>query len=699
METVPPPYTSTTTSGIPSNASPPSYTFPTSFTIGGTRTDSLLVNIPQVQGHLALLHAFAQLRTEIEVLEVSLTDTMISDMPADKEKRWAWFVALAVERFDRWCQNLKSEDAAKPISEILPPVDVLMVWHSYMLNPRWYAEDCLRLPPCQNLKLVGLTFSAALENIGPLLTLSPSRERVELWESRCSLPFSYRESAAEMRYKTLSCPHCSHPISIRLMNEAGTGYFQQGFAIQCARKDCDSPILTKERLALKKLAADIARQGTTVEACLPGTVLSTTAESDLEAGKRIKLRAQTLSGSRVEAAEKPTSGVDEDLCFALMKEADFFLPKLRAKLGTQRIVRRIMSAYNDDKIYSVDLVGAVLRQGTFVFKMVDLGWTQPGFFDSAEDKVALQHAIARYHAFMDLMTTSPASFFVPTLDIDLVWHTHQLIPHKYGADCQRYVKRFIDHDDKIENLQLAAAFDITCNAWKERFNVKYTYCGCPLPGDTIGQRLSRLICLTHPPEPPSQLVPPDRPDLLAATHASDHNAVHFKPKNKRAHMIAVSRYSRATQKRQKALAKASKAAQKAAKNGRGLPGYRATVPSHAGAFLIPVPLYFGGYGGAGLGGCVATGVIVACGGGITDVCYMLFRGYVTNLYTTTIRETVLVRVPLGVEGVEEVGAEVGAGEVDLGEVGARADVQEVEDALAEPWVGDAVEVCVSNITS
>jgi hypothetical protein len=269
-------------------------------------------------------------------------------------------------------------------------------------------------------------------------------------------------------------------------------------------------------------------------------------------------------------------------------------------------------------------------------------------------------------------------------------------------------------DDKIENLQLAAAFDITCNAWKvtghlmsvdallnyyallqECFNVKYTYCGCPLPGDTIGQRLSRLISLTHPPEPPSQLVPPDRPDLLAATHASDHNAVHFKPKNKRAHMIAVSRYSRATQKRQKALAKASKAAQKAAKKGRGLPGYRATVPSHTGAFLIPVPLYFGGYGGAGLGGCVATGVIVACGGGITDVCYMLFRGYVTNLYTTTIRETALVRVPLGVEGVEE----VGAGEVDLGEVGARADVQEVEDALAEPWVGDAVEVCVSNITS
>ena len=105
METVPPPYTSTTTSGVPSNAPPPSYTFPTSFTIGGTRTDSLLVNIPQVQGHLALLHAFAQLRTEIEVSEVSLTGT-IPDMPTDKEKRWAWFVALAVERYGICCCDI-----------------------------------------------------------------------------------------------------------------------------------------------------------------------------------------------------------------------------------------------------------------------------------------------------------------------------------------------------------------------------------------------------------------------------------------------------------------------------------------------------------------------------------------------------------------------------------------------------------------
>ena len=42
------------------------------------------------------------------------------------------------------------------------------------------------------------------------------------------------------------------------------------------------------------------------------------------------------------------------------------------------------------------------------------------------------------------MSSSPVSFFVPTLDIDLVWHTHQLIPSKYQQDSESFVGRFID---------------------------------------------------------------------------------------------------------------------------------------------------------------------------------------------------------------------------------------------------------------
>ncbi len=60
---------------------------------------------------------------------------------------------------------------------------------------------------------------------------------------------------------------------------------------------------------------------------------------------------------------------------------------------------RIISAYANEKVYSVELIGAVLRQETFVRKMYDLGWTRPGFFDTSDDERALQHALARYHAY------------------------------------------------------------------------------------------------------------------------------------------------------------------------------------------------------------------------------------------------------------------------------------------------------------
>jgi hypothetical protein len=48
-------------------------------------------------------------------------------------------------------------------------------------------------------------------------------------------------------------------------------------------------------------------------------------------------------------------------------------------------------------------------------------------------------------SFLDLMASSPESFFVPTLDIDLAWHTHQLkSTGAYNRDCLLYVKRFVD---------------------------------------------------------------------------------------------------------------------------------------------------------------------------------------------------------------------------------------------------------------
>ncbi|KAF7296992.1 hypothetical protein MIND_00931500 [Mycena indigotica] len=143
----------------------------------------------------------------------------------------------------------------------------------------------------------------------------------------------------------------------------------------------------------------------------------------------------------------------------------------------ERLFRRLTNAYTDGRIFSVELVAAVTRQNSFVGKMYDLKWTQPGAFETIDEEVVLWHAIARYHAFLDLMSGLPIHFLVPTLDIDLAWHTHQLRSYDYYYDTKKYVGSFIDHDDKVEETHLSNSFDTTASAWRSRFfGVQYTYC-------------------------------------------------------------------------------------------------------------------------------------------------------------------------------------------------------------------------------
>ena len=153
---------------------------------------------------------------------------------------------------------------------------------------------------------------------------------------------------------------------------------------------------------------------------------------------------------------------------------------------------------------------------------------------------------------------------------------------------------------------------------QDRFKLPYTYCGCPLPGDTIGQRLSRFLS-SVPTHPPSQLVPPsDRADLFASTHASEHNLVQFKSRNKTALRVEQYRHSSHQAKHEKRVKrekdKERKREREAIERQRERDGYPGYGCMYGQAFLMPVPLYYG----APIGGCVGTSHAVvdhngACG--------------------------------------------------------------------------------------
>jgi len=261
--------------------------------------------------------------------------------------------------------------------------------------------------------------------------------------------------------------------------------------------------------------------------------------------------------------------------------------------GGGQLLNRIMSAYSDgNKVFSVNLAGAVLRQGSFIQKMDDLGWTVPSYYDSKDGRVALQHSVTRYHAFLDLMTSSPMTFFVPTLDIDLAWHTHQLRAKQYRQDCSTYVGRYVDHDDKVEENYLSTAFDATCRAWKARFKIAYMRCGCPPPGDTLKQKVLSKLNRKSQFQQPSFLSPlhPVGTDFLQATHPSDHNSVFAFHLQSQSEASRRSRQTKVMKRRQRDAEKVKQGKFDGESYHRG--------EEHGQAFLTPIPAcHVYGYGG------------------------------------------------------------------------------------------------------
>lgn len=480
-----------------------------------------------------------------------------------KDFGWSWGFINEV-RFALWCSSLDQSDVTKPAENILPPLDVIMVWHSYLLNPGWYAEDCDRIPSLTFLKDVGRSFASSLSRLPEILGANPSPARMRSWTSKTKSSFDPLEDARQRMMKIILCPKCRVPIDASFVNNEGAGYFQDRFSVRCTSAGCNSPPITKDVLAVRKLAEDLVRNDMTACSHLAGTLRTPKAELDIDRAKSIKETFMKASEFRKPSREECT---DEEWVVSIMEKCSYNYESMKQIMENELksageegspSMKRICSAYEDDRVFSIELVGAVIRQGSFVEKMRKLGWTEPHFFDNSGDEVALLHAIGRYHAFLDLLASSRSTFFVPTLDIDLAWHTHQLMAQKYNDQCRTYVRRFIDHDDNVGEGELSKSFDITCRAWKVRYGVQYTHCGCPLPVETVGERLSHLDGAL----PLPYLQPQEDDDVLVATHPSKHDIITLG-----AHVAKANRM-RAARKRSLAHPQLSKHSKQIAERGR-----------------------------------------------------------------------------------------------------------------------------------
>ncbi|KAF3906084.1 hypothetical protein ABW21_db0208216 [Orbilia brochopaga] len=467
--------------------------------------------------HLKLLHAFAAMRDQIENTAGIFAATVpgvgepITDDLRLKDKRWSIFVSRAVYRFDKWWATIPAQrggsawhrlqlgysftsdmEAATlhgktmPFDNtLLPPLDVLMVWHAYTLNPRNFFEDCLRHGKL-DYWFTGLPWAQINECIDPVtFEYKLDDSAVYKWEARTKLPFNNIDTP---NYKGL-CKSCEAPFEAPWNTAENTGFADSNFKVICPTLSCGK-VHTMDTLSKDKFIDEMNGMANS-NWPMPGTTLDLKGlpKSDREhdrawdnvtfPNRLLKEVADTIrslpqnSGMpdvkvRLEAAIKNTSAITRAATTEHLKQGKF--------LNIHKVtIRRMMAAYWDNPWpQSINLIGAVLRQGTFVQKMVqDLDW-----YHSPAVRMTAERAGIRYGRFITLMRLRSKKTLVPTLDIDLAWHTHQTMPQNYYTYTVSTAARFVNHDDKIDESKLSTAFEYTTKEYQKIYKEPYSECAC-----------------------------------------------------------------------------------------------------------------------------------------------------------------------------------------------------------------------------
>ncbi|KAK2986691.1 hypothetical protein RJ640_010916 [Escallonia rubra] len=128
-----------------------------------------------------------------------------------------------------------------------------------------------------------------------------------------------------------------------------------------------------------------------------------------------------------------------------------------------------------------NLVSAIERQSPFFYQV-----SRPHM----SNDLFLEAAVARYKGFLHLIKRnkerSIRRFCVPTYDIDLIWHSHQLNPVSYCKDLLEALGKVLEHDDtdsdRTKGNKLDVGFFETTEQWEKTFGSRYSRAGAMYRG-------------------------------------------------------------------------------------------------------------------------------------------------------------------------------------------------------------------------
>ncbi|PWY91142.1 hypothetical protein BO70DRAFT_392790 [Aspergillus heteromorphus CBS 117.55] len=445
-----------------------------------------------------------------------------------KEKRWAVYTTRAAARYATWWDMCVPASRSRPTlrdlvdegysnittstplawsQDLLPPLDVLMIWHAHMLNPRAFLEDCIRHGK-MSAWTTGFPWEAINASIDDrTLEYDVTQTAKDTFLAKTRLQW---DNLLDTNDKMLCCPSCDERIfvpwtsgsmGVLLENlfRGWSGIADKDFIAVCPR--CRLT-LNHESLKIAKLRQDITALLTT-DLPMPGTYynLHGVPEPAFDPQRRKQQfffpnRFLGVAGRDILDRTSPRNNqtpltmktVNEYIATKL-KQRDIMWRanpnSFQTNLYPDEKVsyRRMMSHYWDNfSPFALDLVGAVIRQGTFVEKMDKIDWLH-----SPTILPTMNRLIKKYQLFFQIMTDHPSHMAVPTLDVDLAWHTHQLTPgryltfslHRTSTSPSNQTPIFIDHDDKVDETKLSDCFEWTSKAYRKLTDGEiYSECTC-----------------------------------------------------------------------------------------------------------------------------------------------------------------------------------------------------------------------------
>lgn len=382
-----------------------------------------------------------------------------------------------------------------------------------MLNPRAYLEDCARAG-LHDVWATGMPWRAVNSALNDKFNYDISKEGQQAFVVSTGLNWDNLDDSPN---KSLKCPRCEEELSIpwttcsmpqsskEIPNELfDNGYGDSEFFYKCS--NCSGEI-NHHLLQVAEFNKDIEQlisndwplKGTVV-GVIDGLLTQAVAAQEIGSSGTFANRFVSL-GFKTETLELIDNSPYDKLFLASVR--DFIeLGLLRINQGhgesdlslswgniTQEkilAISEMLSRYrNHHSIFAVDLISAVLRQSDFTNTMQEIDWIHSPILSATMSRVLL-----KYDRFMTIIGTFPTRPAIPTFDVDLAWHTHQLSPQSYYKYSLKKTKQFVDHefvdnydivddDERAEMMKSGdAAFKWFSGMYEEMYDEVYKACVC-----------------------------------------------------------------------------------------------------------------------------------------------------------------------------------------------------------------------------